>query len=106
MHPEAVLPVMIAFGVSALVCAALSRYRGRWALLDLPNDRSLHVGATPRSGGLGIVAGLVAAWVLARPALPGQVWALAALLLIAAVAFVDDIYRLPPLLRLLTHVLA
>ena len=106
MQTEMVFPILVAFAVSALICAVLSRYRGRWALLDMPNERSLHAGVTPRSGGLGIAAGVAAGWALVSPALPEQGWVLAALLLIAAVSLADDLYRLPPLSRFLVHALA
>src|SRR5580698_8889363 len=108
MQLETLIAPFIGFLVSVLVCAALSRYRGRWALLDIPNDRSLHTGATPRSGGLGILAGLLAGYVVAANvlSLPGQGWVLVALLLTAGVSFADDIWRLPPLLRFLVHLAA
>ena len=77
-------------------------------MLDIPNDRSLHAAATPRSGGLGIIAGLLAGYVTASGlvSLPGQGWTLLALLLTAGVSFADDIWRLPPLLRFLVHLAA
>ena len=108
MQPETLIAPVISFLVSVLVCAALSRYRGRWALLDIPNDRSLHAGATPRSGGLGILAGLLAGCAITAGVqhLPGQGWILLALLLTAGVSFADDIWRLPPLLRFLVHLVA
>ena len=91
--------------VSALLSGALSRYRGRWALLDKPNERSLHTHAIPRSGGLGILAGLaVGAYVAgAYTNLPGGRWALLALLLVAGVCFADDLRRLPAVVRLPVH---
>ena len=93
-----------AFLVSLFVSAGLSRYRGRGALLDVPNDRSLHSSVTPRSGGLGIAGGLFAGYIAVYgDGLPGQSWALIALLLVATVSFADDVWRLPPLLRLLVH---
>jgi UDP-N-acetylmuramyl pentapeptide phosphotransferase/UDP-N-acetylglucosamine-1-phosphate transferase len=105
MQPETLIAPFIGFLVSVLVCAVLSRYRGRWALLDIPNDRSLHAVATPRSGGLGIIAGLLAGYAVAAGvlSLPGQGWALMALLLTAGISFADDIWQLPPLLRFLVH---
>ncbi len=98
----------VALIVSAACCVLLSRYRGSWALLDMPNDRSLHAVATPRSGGLGILAGLLAGCVIASGALsiPDRMWALAALCLVAGVSFADDVYRLPPFVRLLVQVVA
>lgn len=91
--------------VSAIFCGALSRYRGRWALLDKPNERSLHAKAVPRSGGLGILAGIaVGAYVAGVYAgLPGARWAGLALLLVAVVSFADDLHRLPAALRLPVH---
>lgn len=106
MRAEMFFPVLTAFLVSVLACAGLCRYRGRWALLDLPNDRSLHAQATPRSGGIGIVAGLAAGWVMIAGVLPGGWWMPAALALTAAVSFADDVRGLPPLLRILVHALA
>jgi UDP-N-acetylmuramyl pentapeptide phosphotransferase/UDP-N-acetylglucosamine-1-phosphate transferase len=97
-----------AFVLSFVLSALLTRYRGRFALLDLPNARSLHAGATPRAGGLAILAGLAAGAVIAGStlALPGGAWAAAALLLVAAISFADDIWRLPALLRLAVHLAA
>jgi len=96
----------LAFLVSLLVTAALSRYRGRYALLDHPNTRSLHAGARPRSGGLGILAGLVCGFALSGlwPALSRAGWV--ALLLVAAVSFADDIKHRPAWLRLTVHLAA
>jgi len=95
-----------AFAVSALLAGFLSRYRGRYALLDLPNARSLHSGATPRSGGLAILAGLVVGVAVSRLHMPGSTWVVMALLLVASVSFADDVWRLPAWLRLLVHVIA
>lgn len=108
MQPELLIAAIVSLLVSALVCASLSRYRGRWALLDVPNDRSLHAGVTPRSGGLGILAGLLAGYAIAADVLHllGQGWVFMALLLTAGVSFADDIWRLPPLLRFLVHLAA
>jgi UDP-N-acetylmuramyl pentapeptide phosphotransferase/UDP-N-acetylglucosamine-1-phosphate transferase len=101
-----IFALAVAFLVSLSVTAALSRYRGRFALLDLPNARSLHVGARPRSGGLGILAGLVSGVALSGlwPASAGAV--AAALLLVAAVSFADDIKQRPVWLRLAVHLAA
>jgi UDP-N-acetylmuramyl pentapeptide phosphotransferase/UDP-N-acetylglucosamine-1-phosphate transferase len=98
----------IAFLLSLALSAVLSRYRGRYALLDLPNARSLHSGATPRTGGLAILAGIVVAACLASAWtwLPEAIWVAVAFLLVAAVSFADDLWRLPALARLLIHLLA
>jgi UDP-N-acetylmuramyl pentapeptide phosphotransferase/UDP-N-acetylglucosamine-1-phosphate transferase len=94
--------------LSVVLSALLSRYRGRYALLDLPNERSLHSAVTPRAGGLAILAGLAAGAGIAGSlaSMPGAGWAVPALCLVAAVSLADDIWRLPALLRLVVHLAA
>ena len=106
MSVETAAAPVTALLVSAGLSAVLSKYRGRWALLDVPNDRSLHARVTPRSGGLGIVAGLLAGGAIAAALPPMWPWLLSALALVAVVSFVDDLYGLSPLLRLPVHLLA
>lgn len=73
------------------------------ALLDRPNDRSLHTVPVPRIGGIGILAGLGAHW-YAAPALPAALQAaLLAYLVLAALSWIDDRYGLSPLVRLPAH---
>lgn len=104
---ESCFAVTAAFAASGFVNGVLARYRGRWALLDVPNHRSLHADATPRSGGIGILAGLFAGAILASTsALPEAAWSLTAFFLVAAVSFGDDVYGLSPYLRFLVHAIA
>ena len=99
------LSVAAALLVSALLSGGLSRYRGRFALLDQPNERSLHSRATPRTGGLAILAGIVVGtlgtwrqwW------FPGMGPALLGLLAVAAVSFADDMRPQPAWGRFLVH---
>ena len=102
------LAVVVAFLVSAILSGVLSRYRGRFALLDKPNERSLHSRATPRTGGLAILAGAVAGTCFTWQQwwFPGMSPALLGLLLVAAVSFADDVRPLPAWLRFLVHFLA
>lgn len=96
----------IAFGVCWLALAGLLR-RGTRLPMDRPNARSLHVTPTPRVGGIGIVAGMLAAaaWLMAaspaasHAALPIVLAALA----LTAVSMLDDLRGLPVALRFLTH---
>ena len=76
-----------------------------WALaLDRPNERSLHTTPTPRTGGLGLFAGLLAAGVVTLSLFGG--WprietVLAGIL--AAVSLIDDRRGLTVRVRLLAH---
>ncbi len=105
---QTLLAAGAAFLVSALLCFGLSRYRGRAALLDQPNERSLHAQATPRTGGLGILMSLALALGLSGlgAAVPGAAWVALGFLIVALVSFADDIWHLPPGLRILAHLLA
>ncbi|MCK7575687.1 MAG: glycosyltransferase family 4 protein [Chromatiales bacterium] len=77
--------------------------------LDHPNERSLHATPVPRSGGLGVLAGVILTllavfgfgWMEAEPA-----WIAGALMLVALVSFLDDLGELSPLARLTAHGLA
>ena len=72
---------------------------------DHANDRSMHVGAVPRIGGMGIAIGVMAALLLAGPsAWPEAIRPLAAAVaLVFAVSLIDDLRGLSALPRLLAH---
>jgi UDP-GlcNAc:undecaprenyl-phosphate GlcNAc-1-phosphate transferase len=92
------------WAVGFLSHAVLSRLK----VLDVPNARSSHATVTVRGGGVGIIAVVVAggAAALFPPGgwLAGLLWA--AVLLVAAVSFLDDRLNLPWKLRLGVQVLA
>jgi UDP-N-acetylmuramyl pentapeptide phosphotransferase/UDP-N-acetylglucosamine-1-phosphate transferase len=69
---------------------------------DVPNERSLHQVPVPRMGGVGLMAGIAAAWALLLPSLAW--WVVVPLLALFAVSLVDDMGGLPVRLRLLAHV--
>ena len=69
--------------------------------LDCPNSRSLHTIPVTRTGGLGMLPGILISWALLSAALPLPVWI--GISLLAAVSFADDIFTLPVWSRLLTH---
>jgi len=50
----------LGFAVAAGVALLVARNAKRLGLLDVPNERSSHTYATPRGGGIGIVAGVAA----------------------------------------------
>ncbi len=87
-----------------MVTLALVRYLvngGVLKILDYPNSRSLHSRAVPRTGGLGLVSGILASWTLIPDTLPLLVWA--SVTLLAAISFADDVVGLPVWVRLLSH---
>lgn len=102
--PSWVAP-LLAVLISLVLSWLLSRYRGRWVILDHPNPRSLHMQPRPRSGGLAILAGLIAgsAWLLANTDIVAPGWAIAGVLLVAAISLIDDIRDKPAWVRLPVH---
>ena len=97
-----VVPPLIALIVSAALVALLLRGRVASLALDLPNSRSLHSTPTPRLGGVGIVAGIAAAWAYASPALDPLL--VTALVLLIGVSLLDDLKNVGVAWRLLIHV--
>ena len=61
---ELVPAAMLAFVVALAVTRAVELASRRRGLLDVPNTRSSHVVPTPRIGGVGIIAGVTAGWLL------------------------------------------
>ena len=73
----------------------MSRYAYRFGLLDIPHDRSSHNLPTPRGGGIGILAAVIAASLLLQ--LPITFWIPASML--SLVSFFDDKLGLTPRAR-------
>jgi UDP-N-acetylmuramyl pentapeptide phosphotransferase/UDP-N-acetylglucosamine-1-phosphate transferase len=71
---------------------------------DIPNERSLHAVPTPRSGGVGLLAGVLAGWALLSGALAW--WLLAPLVLLFVVSLLDDMHSLPVRQRFSAHLVA
>jgi UDP-N-acetylmuramyl pentapeptide phosphotransferase/UDP-N-acetylglucosamine-1-phosphate transferase len=91
---------LLAFGVSALVVRLLMTPAAAALFLDHPNDRSMHARPVPRTGGLGIVAGVCCALGVF---VPGTAALSLAALTLAAVSLVDDWRGLPVSVRLIAH---
>jgi UDP-N-acetylmuramyl pentapeptide phosphotransferase/UDP-N-acetylglucosamine-1-phosphate transferase len=70
-------------------------------ILDYPNPRSLHSTPIPRSGGLGVISGILASWAFLPEALPSTVWI--GVVVMVAISFADDVFGLPVWVRLLMH---
>ncbi len=100
----AAVAALVAYGTTGALVGPLRRRR----IVDIPNRRSSHQRPTPRGGGLGLLAGLLAALGLAEmlgyavldPAL------LVALGAVAVVGWLDDLGGVPWPVRLLVHATA
>lgn len=107
---EGVVLVAAVFIVALLLTWLLRVYALRRSLLDIPNERSSHVAATPRGGGLAVVIAVLAATVLLhfRQTLPSGLTA--ALcgggLAVAMVGWVDDHRSLGVAVRVWLQILA
>lgn len=86
--------------VSTVIMAVLLKTRS--LPLDKPNERSLHVVPVPRTGGIAIIAGLIAAalWLRASPGLVIPAVAL------GLASYFDDRHALPASARLAVHLVA
>ncbi|WP_149193810.1 MraY family glycosyltransferase [Luteimonas suaedae] len=89
---------------------AARRYALHRRLLDEPGERRSHAVATPRGGGIAIVASLLTALALLALGYPGQrillLVAGGGTLLVAAIGWIDDHRPLSPWLRLIVHAVA
>ena len=74
-------------------------------VLDHPNPRSLHTISVPRTGGLGMVLGVLMSWVFLSATLPFTLPFSVSFgfALLALISFADDNFGLPVLGRLLMH---
>ncbi len=75
-------------------------------MVDLPNERSLHAGALPRTGGVAICTALAVAYVLALAAFPlpsPWAWIGGVLLLVGGISLLDDRGEIPARYRLAAH---
>ena len=106
------LSIAVVIGVGAVAwlgTGALIPLLRRRAVLDRPNERSLHDIPTPRGGGIAVIGAIVLAWLAltasgllpypARPILVGIV-------LLAAVSWADDVRGLPPAVRFAVQLVA
>lgn len=95
---------LTAFTVAALAVSWLARSRLAQLAIDEPNARSLHTTPVPRTGGIGLLLGVAAGWMLAEPAFPTLLWCAAALVI--AISLLDDLRGLSAAVRLAAHLSA
>lgn len=99
--PNAIWAPPIAFTVALVAVWQLTRGLLAQLAMDRPNERSLHNAPVPRSGGLGLHAGILLAWPIANTGIAEVV--LGSLCVLLAVSALDDMRGLPILIRLATH---
>ncbi len=98
--------------LSALLTRASILYARRRQMLDLPGRRRSHSEPTPRGGGIGIVAAVIASLILFAALTEkkadsfASIGLLASIILVALVGWIDDHRGLPSSLRFLSHCLA
>lgn len=97
------MPFLIVFITSfALLQVLLKSPLRRWASA-VSNHRSMHQGIVPCFGGVGIVGGVV----ISHFFVAHSIWSIMILgLILAAVFFLDDLFELPVILRLVTQLAA
>jgi len=94
-------PALVSFATALLGIFLLLRGAVLRDVIDHPNERSLHVAPIPRTGGLGLMAGVLAGW-----GLVWQPWLLpvsAGVLFLMLVSFLDDLRGLSAGWRFLMH---
>jgi len=109
----AALPLAVAFlltlALALLTTGRVLRRLRASAILDRPNERSLHDVPTPRGGGIGILAALLPAWaviILLGYSDAAPLVAVLGALVLALVSWRDDIGGLSPAPRLAVQALA
>lgn len=95
---------MLSFFVTFVMLCWLLKGAMAGAVLDHPNQRSLHTHPRPRTGGLAMMTGVLAAWVVAQTSWS---WAMMSMLFfLSAVSFLDDVRGLSVIWRFLAHFVA
>jgi UDP-N-acetylmuramyl pentapeptide phosphotransferase/UDP-N-acetylglucosamine-1-phosphate transferase len=103
---------LVVFAGTALAAALTTRLvlagLRRRAILDHPNERSSHAMPTPRGGGIAVVAVLIPSWILLHRFDAGgggmSLWlAIAGIVALATLSWLDDLYSLSAGLRIVCH---
>ncbi|MFA6013852.1 MAG: glycosyltransferase family 4 protein [Gallionellaceae bacterium] len=93
-------PLLAALVTIISIAIILSGKFGQ-GIQDIPNERSLHKTVVPRSGGVALMAGVSAGWVMLVSDLTW--WITLPVLCLLVISLLDDIYNLPVKKRLLIH---
>lgn len=99
-----------AFAVAAVVTLVTTPLTGRLAVrvgaIDMPRDRDLHESPVPRLGGLAILAGVLVAAIIFLPFDDATRGILGGALLVSIVGALDDLYEMPPIVKLAGQIAA
>ncbi len=95
---------LIAFSVATLAVGWLAHSRAARVALDAPNERSLHTVPVPRTGGIGLLLGVCAGWIVVGPQLPWPYWG--GTIILITVSLIDDLHGLSAAVRLGAHLFA
>ena len=106
MEDRALIAFVLALALTAAVTPLVARLARRVGALDPVQERGLASEPTPLLGGLAILAGVLVAGSLLLPATTEMRGILGAALLITVVGLLDDLFDLPPQLKLLGQVAA
>ncbi len=101
---RAVIAFASAFTLALTLVRALASDALAGLVLDIPNERSLHVRPTPRTGGIGLFLAASIAWFALGSGAMALVAGLAGVL--AAIFLVDDVRGLPVRVRLVVQLAA
>lgn len=101
-----IFAALSSFLVTVWLVGWLARSPTARVALDQPNERSLHSVPVPRTGGIGVVAGVASGWLVVNSKLPWIFWC--AIALVFTVSILDDYLKrgLSPWVRLGVHLLA
>ncbi|MDO8349931.1 MAG: glycosyltransferase family 4 protein [Gallionella sp.] len=89
--------------VALLLTLVLTLHKHRM-IQDIPNERSLHVEPVPRTGGVALMAGILAGWMLLSQS--WLWWIVVPVLGLFVLSLLDDVRGLTPGIRLIGHFLA
>jgi len=103
---EAVAGFAIAAVVTLVTTPLTARLAVRVGAIDLPRDRDLHEAPVPRLGGLAILTGILVAALIFMPFDGETRGILGGALVVGIVGAFDDLYDMPPALKLAGQVAA
>jgi UDP-GlcNAc:undecaprenyl-phosphate GlcNAc-1-phosphate transferase len=103
---EAVAGFAVAAVVTLVTTPLTARLAVRLGAIDMPRDRDLHESPVPRLGGLAILAGILIAAIIFVPLDAQTRGILGGALVAVVVGLIDDLYDLPPAVKLIGQMAA